>query len=151
MALWRPTVRGTFDADRQVRRDWIIVILSRRIASLLLLASLLAPGAAVVAEAGHVALHHEPADSPAAVAGDLNLLRHGHAHDDGTAEHGHPLLVAGSTGVRTPPRVANEFGDAAWQSADIAIVVRTRSRFVAAEPGGVGPPPPPRSISILRI
>lgn len=129
----------------------MIVSVPRRVASLLVLVSLLAPGAAVVAEAAHVALHHETSDSPAAVAGDLNLLRHGHAHDGDTAEHEHPVLVAGTTGVRTPPQVANEFGAAPWQTADLAIVARSCSRFVAAELGGVGPPPPPRSISILRI
>lgn len=119
--------------------------------ALLVLASFLAPGAAVVAEAAHVALHHETSDSPAAVAGDLNLLRHGHAHDDDTAEHEHPLLVAGTTGVRITPLIANEFAAAPWQSVDLAIAVRTCSRSVTAELGGVGPPPPPRSISILRI
>jgi hypothetical protein len=117
----------------------------------LLLASLLAPGTAVVAEAVHVALHHETDDSPAGVAGDLNRLRHGHAHDADTAEHEHPLLVAGTTGVRTTPPPANSFGTAAWRSLELAVELRSSARVVAAEPGGVGPPPPPRSISILRI
>lgn len=139
------------DARPTTRRHCSTVSFPRRVLALLVLASLLAPGTAVVAEAAHVALHHEMNDSPAAVARDLSRLRHGHAHDAGTAEHEHPLLVVGATGVRTTPQVANEFGAAPWPSADIAIVVRTRSRFVAAELGGVGPPPPPRSISILRI
>lgn len=119
--------------------------------ALLLLVSLLAPGAAVVAEAVHVALHHETSDAPTAVAGDLNRLRHGHAHEAGTAEHEHPLLVAGAAGVRAAPQVANEFGAARWQTADIAIVARSGSRSVATAIGGVGPPPPPRTVSILRI
>ncbi len=119
--------------------------------ALLVLASLLAPGVAVAAEAVHVALHHETGATSASVAGGLNRLRHGHAHDADTAEHEHPLLVAGMAGVRTAAPPANPFGTAAWRSLERAVELRASLRVVTVEHGGVGPPPPPRSVSILRI
>ncbi len=124
----------------------------RRVATLLLLAVLLAPVVAVVAEAAHVAFDHETSDSPLGRAGGLGLFRHGHLHYGDTAEHQHPTLVPNTTGIRTLPQVASGVGTATWHGAKFTGA-RSCSLAVAAERGGVGPPPapPPRSIAILRI
>ncbi|MCM2258366.1 MAG: hypothetical protein NDJ94_22270 [Vicinamibacteria bacterium] len=120
----------------------------------MVLASLFAPGVSVVAEAVHVATHDTDThhDGTRGVASELSLLQHGHAHDPGTAEHDHPLLVAGTTGVRM---AAPTFESAASGLGCALEVARAANRGLSSlSPSafaGVGPPRPPGSVSILRI
>lgn len=126
----------------------------RRAAAVLALAGLLTPVAAAAVATLHVSGHHAAGhEERHDQAVDLSLAWHGHAHEDTTPDHDHPLLVAGTPGFRIPTvdqPLRNPPG--LWRHAPHAAAAERRVRC-SCPPGlaGVGPPGPLERQSILRI
>lgn len=127
----------------------------RPAAALLALIGLIAPGASTAVVTLHLFTDHADghhAEDHAATT-DLSVLWHGHGHEATTPEHDHLLLVAGLQGFRFPAIHQYLQGlPALWHPAAFGEAGATRDarqRPPALE--GVGPPPQPDRLSILRI
>lgn len=121
----------------------------RALLSSLLIAAWLAPGGASAAVAVHEALHHGPSASAAGTA--LSALAHGHAHEEGTPEHGHVALMAPRTAAQ--PGITRERDAVAAVAIPPGIAMRPAPAWRAA-PVPVARPRGPdllARISPLRI
>ena len=132
----------------------LVVRDARWAAAVLALVGLLTPGVSgvVVAfqlSAHHAATRHEGSHDWAA---DLSVLWHGHSHEKTTPAHDHPLLVAETQALRIATVMQPVQDSGHWQHAAFAVVAEQRvSRLSPPGLAGVGPPPPPERLSILRI
>ena len=123
--------------------------------ALFVLAGFATPSVSAAITLLHLSAHHaaEANDEHHERAADLSALWHGHRHDATTPDHGHPLLLAGTQALRIPAvhqidqAVAGSWHPAALTLADAPRVCRSCPPGLA----GLGPPPPPGRLSILRI
>jgi hypothetical protein len=142
----------THDARTATMR---IVRSARRTAALFALAGIFAPSVSAAIAVLHLSAHH-PAEAHGEHhehAADLSLLWHGHGHEATTPDHDHPALVAGMQGTPIPAVDAVVHAPSLpWRSA--VAVTATGSRVWRSWPpgrAGLGPPPLPGRLSILRI
>jgi len=132
-----------------------IVRNARRVAALLALTGFLIPGASAAVVALHLSAHHagETHEEHHDDAPDLSVLWHGHGHDATTPDHDHPLLLGGMQGLRIPAlEQAAQAAPGLWHPAVLGVAAAARVRR-SCPPGlaGLGPPPLPPRMSILRI
>ena len=132
-----------------------IVRKARRVAALLALTGFLIPGASAAVVALHLSAHHagEGHEEHHHDAPDLSVLWHGHGHEATTPDHDHPLLVGGIPGLRVPAgEQAARTAPGPWDPAVLGVAAAPRVRRLCP-PGlaGLGPPPLPPRLSILRI
>lgn len=118
----------------------------RVLGSVITLAAVLAPCAAVVRTAVHLAFDAHHHEEPSVVHGDLHdaaTVLHGHRHEHGTPAHTHDATLALASNQAPVPSLTSHPSVTAFASsafaADAAVVVR------------LDPSPPLRAPTILRI
>ena len=119
------------------------------------LAGLFAPSVSAAIEIVHLSAHHpaEAHEEHHQHGADLSVLWHGHGHEATTPDHDHPLLVAGMQPLRVPAvDQVDQTPSGPWHPAVLAYAAAPRL-WRSCPPGlaGLGPPPPPGRLSILRI
>jgi hypothetical protein len=120
-------------------------------AALFVLAGFAAPSVSATITLLHFSAHHaaEAHDEHHERAADLSALWHGHRHEATTPDHGHPLLLAG---MHPATDQVDQIAAGPWDPATLTLAAGPRVwRSCPPGLGGLGPPPPPCRLSILRI
>jgi len=114
-----------------------------------------APSVSAAIAVAHLFAHHpaEAHEEHHEDQADLSVVWHGHGHEATTPDHDHPSLLAGTQPLGL--RVIDRFDQPPpghWHSGVFAFAPAPRV-FRSCPPGlaGLGPPPPPGRLSILRI
>ena len=121
-----------------------------RVLAVAMLAALPSSSVAGWAVAFHLAEpdhHTRPAQHRDGIAG-LELALHGHAHEQGTPAHGHPLLTGGP--ARIPGKQILVIPAVLADAAELPAVGRGFRPLVSGGPTH-DPPPRPASRPVLRI
>lgn len=117
------------------------------------LATLCSTSALAWAATLHAAIDHPHRDGAEhhgrTIRLDLALALHGHAHEDGTAPHDHPVLVSGATPL--PGRAFLLIGATIGGVPEPAAIVLPRLGLPSAGGPTHDPPSPADAVSVLRV
>jgi len=115
------------------------------------LLALVSPSAVGWAVAFHLTVdhHHDGGSSDHDDVVGLDMVLYGHAHDEGTPAHGHPLLTSVASPI--PGKLLLLIGAMVGDVPDVVVIATCGLRLLLLRGPTHDPPPRLESASILRI